>query len=351
VRGVSRGGIADLFGVLPGDVLLTYDGKGLSSPADRPDASRQAAVQRVTITLWREGEIRRLEVPPGPLGVESDPNLSVTQVVVAQRSAVEVLEPTRDEGLILLPGTRREVRAIADLFPEDRVTLLLGKGATESALQRMAREGQLKRYGYIHLATHGRVTPGIALGSTLFLAEEPTSNPSSPDPVMAGDGVTDGRITAEQIVRTWDLDTELVVISACQTGLGRYASGEGYLGFAQAMFIKGARSLVLSLWKVDDEATALLMERFYQNLLGRRAGLKTPLPKAAALDEAKRWLRGLTAAEVGRLGRLKGDRLRGKVEKLPPLHDEAGTTKTVGAEHPFAHPYYWAAFVLIGAPG
>jgi CHAT domain-containing protein len=68
------------------------------------------------------------------------------------------------------------------------------------------------------------------------------------------------------------------VFSACQTGLGRQAGGEGYLGFAQALFIKGARSLVLSQWNVSDVATALLMARFYRNLLGQRPGLSRPRP-------------------------------------------------------------------------
>ena len=56
----------------------------------------------------------------------------------------------------------------------------------------------------------------------------------------------DGRITAEQILNTWTLDADLVVLSACETGVGKRAGGEGYLGFAQALFMKGARNLVLS---------------------------------------------------------------------------------------------------------
>ena len=68
-----------------------------------------------------------------------------------------------------------------------------------------------------------------------------------------------------------------------------------------ALILKGAKSVVLSLWNVDDAATALLMTRFYQNLLGRREGLDRPLPKAEALAQAKTWLRTRTAAEVERL--------------------------------------------------
>ena len=95
---------------------------------------------------------------------------------------------------------------------------------------------------------------------------------------------------------------------------------------------------MLTRWQVDDEATALLMVRFYQNLLGKREGLKMGLPKAEALQEAKDWLRNLSAKEVkGEVERLP----RGKAEKPVPLRKEA---------KPFAHPYYWAAFVLIGDP-
>src|SRR5262249_44090885 len=110
------------------------------------------------------------------------------------------------------------------------------------------------------------------------------------------------------------------------------------VGFAQALLLAGARSLVLSLWQVDDEATALLMVRFYQNLLGKREGLKGPMPKAEALREAKQWLRNLSAKDV----KLAVERLPpGKAEKPIPLRKEV---------RPFAHPYYWAAFVLVGDP-
>ena len=71
------------------------------------------------------------------------------------------------------------------------------------------------------------------------------------------------------------------MLSACDTGLGKFSGGEGYLGFSQALFLAGGRSLLLSLWQVDDAATALLMTRFYENLLG------TP-EKTAALARGDR---------------------------------------------------------------
>jgi CHAT domain-containing protein len=102
----------------------------------------------------------------------------------------------------------------------------------------------------------------------------------------------------------------------------------GYLGFAQALFIAGARSLVLSLWKVDDEGTALLMTRFYRNLLGQRPGLSQPLPKALALEEAKDWLPSLTRTEAVRL------RSRGQLEEVEEIVSPASAT------HPYEHAHF-----------
>jgi CHAT domain-containing protein len=191
------------------------------------------------------------------------------------------------------------------------------------------------RYRFLHLAAHGQADPSVAMYSALILA--PAAERTA-DLSAALD--TDGRVTAQQILNTWDLDADLVVLSACESGLGKYAGGEGYLGFTQALFVKGARSVVLSLWKIDDRATALLMTRFYQNLLGKRPGKSGAMPKAEALDEAKRWLRGLSAAEISTATEAIS---RGEVVAIKGKPVEAGG-------HPFEHPKYWASFILVGDP-
>ena len=109
--------------------------------------------------------------------------------------------------------------------------------------------------------------------------------------------VYDGRLVVREIQHDWDLKAELVTLSACETARGRFAGGEGFIGFTQSLLMSGARSVCLSLWKVDDTATALLMRRFYANLLGGAGGAR-PQPKAEALAEAKAWLRGLSRAEA-----------------------------------------------------
>jgi CHAT domain-containing protein len=228
---------------------------------------------------------------------------------------------------------------IAALFSPGQATTLLGPAATERAVQERARSGALKDFRYLHFATHGRANPDVAMSSALLLAPDP-DRLASADPMLLA---TDGAITAEQIVQTWDLDADLVVLSACETGLGKYAGGEGYLGFAQALFVKGARSLVLSQWQVPDHATTLLMTRFYANLLGKREGISQPMSRAAALDEAKQWLRCLSVTEA--LEEMKHLKLEMKGTTRGPEHklDRAPTLL-----QPFAHPYYWAGFILIG---
>jgi CHAT domain-containing protein len=140
--------------------------------------------------------------------------------------------------------------------------------------------------------------------------------------------------------------------------VGRHAGGEGYLGFAQALLLSGAESVVLSLWKVDDTATSLLMERFYENLLGQRSGLKERMGKADALREAQRWLQELKREEAEELTRrqksLLRDGERGTVRPLKPLElsqaAPAAREIPAAADRPYADPYFWAAFILIGDP-
>lgn len=108
----------------------------------------------------------------------------------------------------------------------------------------------------------------------------------------------DGLVTAEEVSQGWKLDADLVTLSACETAIGHHT--EGNVGFAQALLRVGARSVVVSRWRVSDRATALLMQRFYENLLDtpKDRGTYPPLPRARALQEAKIWLRDWTTNAV-----------------------------------------------------
>jgi CHAT domain-containing protein/tetratricopeptide (TPR) repeat protein len=204
-----------------------------------------------------------------------------------------------------LPSTRSEVGAIASMSSAS--TVLLGSDASEQELTRLALSGELAHFGTLHLATHALADPEQPERSCLILSQ--VDLPDAYAAAVSGERLYDGRLTVEEILREWKLEADLVTLSACETGLGRQVSGEGMVGFAHAFLQAGARSLLVSLWKVDDKATSLLMTRFYENLWLR------DLPKAAALREAKAWLREYV--------------------------DDMG-------ERPYEHPFFWSAFVLIG---
>jgi CHAT domain-containing protein len=347
---VSAGSNAEQHGLKPDDVLLSYAGTKLNNSVQLRSAveARQKAqpqgkertVASVPLQVWRGGKVQDLTVRPGLLGVELSP-LTPAEAILAKRSGDRAVQRSRGMPFAPLPGTRIETQAIARLFPESLV--LLGADASARRLALLAKADQLRQYRYLHLATHGIVNHRIALYSALLLAQGPSAGPTQQ--TQGGPPFSEGRLTAEEILQSWKLDADLVVLSVCQSALGKQAGGEGYLGFTQALFLAGARSLVLSLWKVDDTATELLMVRFYENLLGKREGLSKPLPKAEALREAKKWLRELPRAERDRLAAaLQQGKERGPLVQID---------KPVAAEGegpPYAHPYYWAAFVLYGDP-
>jgi tetratricopeptide (TPR) repeat protein len=343
ISAVVPGGNAAKSGLKPGDILLRYNDQPVQTQAG---LKLVEAGPPVPAQLWRDGQTLPVRLPAGKLGVLLDKR-PVAEALVAWQQSVYAQVAQRSEPIAPLPGTKVEVAALAPLVPHSK--LLLGSDASEQTLEQLAQAGQLKRYRLIHLATHGQVNEGVPTESALLLAQDRISHKLDDqlEQTLNHQKRLDGRLTVGTILDKWQLDADQVVLSACETGLGTNAWGEGLLGFAQALLQKGAHSVVLSRWKVDDAATALLMERYYQNILGKRAGLKGPLPRAEGLREAKQWLRSLTAAQVeAQVQRLPGS---GALRSVKPAVPVAGA-KAAGNGRPFAAPYYWAAFVLIGDP-
>jgi CHAT domain-containing protein len=337
LRAVLPRSPAALSGLRSGDVLLKYGEAALTEQADLQRAI--AASEELTpVRVWRlEGAKAKeltLRVPAGRLGVvaASDP---APKALAAQRKA-DALLAARNRDWQRLPGTRYEVSALAKLFAKDRPTVLLDSDASAARLTELAASGTLGKARYVHLATHGEARWDRPLASRLVLAQDRLGAEQR------------GELLAEQVLADWELSAELVTLSACQSGLGKHEKGEGFIGFAQALQLAGARSVCLSLWSVNDLSTALLMERLYQNLLGKRAGLKAPLGKAAALAEAKQWLRTLSRPEALKRAEAIGAGLeRGPgARELPRLGVPAGPAE----EPPYAHPYFWAGFILVGDP-
>ena len=348
VKAVVPGSNAARHDLRPGDVLLAYNGQALHRRDDLNVVPEPG--QLVMVEIRREGRTESRQLDPGRLGVVLDPRPAAVamqeqrqldRVLTAAHSGSEDFEPLR--------GTRYEIESLTQLFQAaQRPTLVLtDTAASEPELERLASAGKLRRFAFIHLATHVMIDEAIPQRSAVILTQ--TGLPDPLEQVMSHKPVYDGRLTMREIQRGWELNAELVTLSACESARGQYAGGEGFVGFTQALLLSGARSVCLSLWEVDDEATALLMQRFYANLLGVRQGLLGPLPKAEALREAQRWLRQLDEAEASRLIAALPEVERGTKTNRPQPPRPKPTPQPKG-RHPFAHPYYWVAFILVGDP-
>jgi CHAT domain-containing protein len=190
-------------------------------------------------------------------------------------------------GLGRLTQSAREVKGIADLYPAGNAKLYLDRDATE---ENVKDNDLIRSARRIHFATHGLLDEKQPELSGLVLTRHPGSR-------------EDGLLQVYEIFNL-QLDADLVVLSACDTGLGTMVSGEGLVGVTRALLYAGARSVVVSLWQVDDSSTPGLMISFYRHL-------DQDVDKAESLRQAK--------LEMIRQGQ-------------------------------FSQPFYWAPFILIGEP-
>ena len=216
-----------------------------------------------------------------------------TTLVAARMVALRDYSRKRRMGIFSrLPGTNHEVKQIATALGVNPKSphILLGIEAQEHKVKGL----DLARYRYLHFATHG------VLAQDLPYLKQPALVLSQVGDLRGEDGF----LTMEEVLNL-NLRADLTVLSACQTGLGQEISGEGIIGLMRAFLYAGSRSVLVSLWRVSDRSTADLMVNFYRYIA---QGL--PLPEA--LSRAKHDLR------IGQGGR-------------------------------FAHPFYWAPFILFGS--
>lgn len=237
------------------------------------------------------GELRRMrplvENKAVDLVAFGDPGMPVGKDGV-DRSANAELRFASERGFTFgrLPFSRQEVEGIAALYPK-RSRTYLGAEATEEHAKAVGKDVR-----YIHFAAHGLLDERFPLNSAIVLTI----------PQKVAYGQENGLLQAWEIFEQVRLDADLVTLSACNTGLGQDLSGEGLIGLTRAFQYAGARSVLASLWNVDDFRTMQLMEHFYQQL-------KAGTSKDEALRQAQ----------------------------LALIHSPASSS-----------PFYWAAFSLIG---
>jgi CHAT domain-containing protein/Tfp pilus assembly protein PilF len=179
-----------------------------------------------------------------------------------------------------------EIDNIASFFTPGSSVIYLRNNATEESFKKTS---DLDKFNYIHFATHGLIDEENPDHSSLVLTAVKNSG-------------EDGFLQSPEIFNL-KLKADLVVLSACQTGLGKLVRGEGMVGLTRAFMYAGSPSVLVSLWSVSDMSTASLMGEFYKNLI------KNKLSKTDALRKAQ---------------------------------------LTLMSDKKYSHPFYWAPFVLIG---
>ena len=184
--------------------------------------------------------------------------------------------PDLDDPRLDLAFAEGEAKLVASLYPSSRV--LVRKDASESNFK---KAGSV--FSRIHFASHGKFQADEPLKSGLYLAK---------------DADNDGVLTVGELY-SMNLEADLVTLSACETGLGKISNGDDVVGLTRGFLYAGSRSIVASLWSVDDKATATLMQAFYANLAS--------MNKREALRQAQ-----------------------------------------IKAREAFPHPFFWAAFQLTG---
>jgi CHAT domain-containing protein/tetratricopeptide (TPR) repeat protein len=259
-----------------------------------------------------------------------------------------------------LPGTRTEVEAVAAVYrqafprgPEPR--LLGGREADAGRLLRQLPPGG-RRWRYLHLATHGWSEPapvgsGSGFGQDRALLTYHRNPLLSSGLVLSGANADPaaGTLRAEEVAGLDLRGCELVVLSACETALGRVEPGEGVLGLRRAFRAAGAQSTIASLWPVHDAAASVLMAEFYARLWGKEKTTPLEALRQAQLfvlrnpDRVSERARQLRAELLARGAPQAELEARGLGKKAVLVADQP--PRSSGRRSP---PAWWAAFVLAG---
>ncbi|HKQ78215.1 MAG TPA: CHAT domain-containing tetratricopeptide repeat protein [Blastocatellia bacterium] len=245
-----------------------------------PSASALAVLRRET--EGRAPSSKLIAVLADPVFDGAD--VRVRRAAAARESEAQIAAHIKDSGLLRsveetgladgrwplprLLGTRREARAILDLAPAQKSRQAMDFEASRET----AVDGDLSQYQIVHFATHGLINNRHPELSGLVLS------------LVDKQGRAQNGFLRLNEIYNLRLPAELVVLSACQTGLGKEVREEGFIGLTRGFMYAGARRLMASLWQVDDAATSELMGRFYRGMLGDKRLSPASALRAAQID-------------------------------------------------------------------
>lgn len=273
--------------IVPDDVLWELPFQALQPAPGRYLIEDYAVSYAPSLTVLREtGRLRRPghRAPPRTLLAFGNPDLGDPSAETSRTRPIGDLVP--------LPEAERQIERLHQLYGEDRSRTYVGTEAREARAKAEAGD-----YRILHFATHGVLDDRNPMSSYVVLSQ---TDPSDEE---------DGLLEAWELM-TLDLDADLVVLSACETGRGRFGAGEGVIGMSWAAFVAGSPATVVSLWKVESRSTTELMVEFHRRLLAEPEPGHRPPSKAEALQHA-----ALTLLQDSR----------------------------------YRHPFYWAGFVMVGS--
>lgn len=280
------------------DLLVAPDAELVTLPFEVLILNSQPLVQRYAVSYTQSLSVyRALRRRAAPVGKRQTllaigaPSYAASQAAAQPAAAggamvrAASLEALPDEWPPL-PGALEEIQRVARLF--DGAVVLTGDDASEDKVREMEAAGDLRKFRYLHFAAHAVLSTSVPELSALVLRQP-------------GNAQWDGYLTAAEW-STLRLESDLIVLSACETALGKHVAGEGVTGLPYALFVAGNRATLLTLWRIPDRSTSAFITSFFERL---RAGE----PRERALAATKREF-------------LRGGR--------------------------FAHPAYWGAFALYG---